>query len=148
MSEENPPSERVVPLTSFMDYGEAHMARVALEFAGIDCMLADENINVIQPLYGQAVGGIKLMVRESDLEAAAKALQAAAPAAPVEVPASERRELKSDSPACPECASNFVGKKGYSFWLVLAALLGVGLPFMFIKPRWRCSTCGHQWIGR
>lgn len=148
MSEEKPASDRVVPLTSFMNYGEAHLARVALELAGIDCMLADENSLTMYPLYAQAVGGIKLMVRESDLEAAWRVLEDAAPEAPAEVPPEERRDLESDSPACPECESNFVEREGMPFWLALAALVMVGIPFMFMKPRWRCSACGHQWTGR
>ena len=141
-------TDRLVTLTSFLNSGEAHLARVALETAGIDCMLADENINVIYPLYGQAFGGIKLMVRESDVEAAAKALRAAAPEAFAEEPPGERRKLESEAPACPECESNFVERKRHTFWIVLAVLCAVGIPFAFMKPRWRCSTCGHQWIGR
>jgi hypothetical protein len=55
---------------TFMNYMEAHMLKGRLEEAGIRCWLKDENTVTIDPLLSIAVGGIKLMVAEPDLERA------------------------------------------------------------------------------
>jgi len=47
---------------------DAHLFRISLEAEGIDCFLFDEEIVSINPLYSNAVGGIKVKVREEDLE--------------------------------------------------------------------------------
>ena len=153
--QESGKSERIVPLTSFLDYGRAHLARATLEEAGIDCMLGDQNINLIHPLYANIVGGIKLLVRESDLEAAGEVLASVArehgadsTAVDGGSQADEARDLGAEEPACPQCESNFVQRVGITFWLLLAAMCMLGLPFIFIKPRWRCTACGHQWASR
>jgi len=130
--------DRVVLLTSFLDATEAHMARSALEEAGIACMLADENISTIQPSYANMVGGIKLMISESDLEAAQEVLARLFP---------ERDQPATDTPTrlCPECGSADVERKRLRLWVLLAALFCLGIPLIMARPRWKCLACGNHW---
>lgn len=64
----------LVPVRIYNNAIDAHMGRVTLEFNGIDCFVFDEHTVTANPLYGTAVG-IRLMVREDDLEAAHEALE-------------------------------------------------------------------------
>lgn len=66
----------LVPIRIYNNTIDAHMARAVLEMSGIHCFLFDEHTVTANPLYGTAVG-IRLMVREDDLEAAHEALEAA-----------------------------------------------------------------------
>ena len=53
---------------------EAHIVQGKLLSHGVPCFLKDEQIVSIYPLYGIAVGGIKLLIREEDIEIAEKIL--------------------------------------------------------------------------
>jgi hypothetical protein len=54
---------------------QIHFAKNKLEEEGIQCFVKDENIVQIVPLYGIALGGIKLMVEQQDVERALIILQ-------------------------------------------------------------------------
>ncbi len=58
----------------FGSLGEAESARSALQAAGIDAVLADDEIVALNWLYSNAVGGVKVLVAEEDEERAAAIL--------------------------------------------------------------------------
>ena len=133
-------SGKIVTITSFYDSTEAHMARSALEQAGIECALANENINAVYPLYGQLSGGIKLMVRDTDFKAAREVL--------VELLRKDnRKKAGSDPTRCPECDSNNIGRRKLWGSVLLALLVAIGLPWIITTPRWKCKNCGNCWRG-
>lgn len=49
-------------LKSFENPIDAHLLRTKLEVEGISCYLVDEHIVSLNPIYSNAVGGIKLKV--------------------------------------------------------------------------------------
>lgn len=53
---------------------DARMAQSLLEDAGIKCVLDNETFSRIYPIGFNSIGGIRLMVFESDLERAEKIL--------------------------------------------------------------------------
>lgn len=55
---------------------EAHIARASLDSVGIESYIADEHTVNTQWLYSNAIGGVRLMVAESDAEDAKKYLVA------------------------------------------------------------------------
>ncbi|MGC4035522.1 MAG: DUF2007 domain-containing protein [Chitinophagaceae bacterium] len=57
-------------LQTFTNYIEANILLGRLEEEGIHCFLQDEYTVTIDPLLSNAIGGIKLMVPESQLERA------------------------------------------------------------------------------
>jgi hypothetical protein len=63
-----------VQLQSFSNYIDAHVVKGQLEEAGILCWLKDENSMTITPFLSNALGGIKLMVPEDDMESAKEIL--------------------------------------------------------------------------
>lgn len=56
----------LVTLLTFNFQHELAVVRGHLESEGIECFVQDELINQIQPFYANAVGGIKLQVKDSD----------------------------------------------------------------------------------
>ncbi len=50
------------------------MVRVRLEDEGIVCLVPDEFTVIMNPLYSNAVGGVRLQVRASDIERAKEVL--------------------------------------------------------------------------
>ncbi|MBL0233994.1 MAG: DUF2007 domain-containing protein [Chitinophagaceae bacterium] len=63
---------RFIRIRAYDNYIPAHIDMGRLRSEGIECFLADENTVTIDPFLTYAVGGIKLMVPEQELE---KALQ-------------------------------------------------------------------------
>ncbi|MCF6285206.1 MAG: DUF2007 domain-containing protein [Candidatus Hydrogenedentes bacterium] len=127
-----------VVVGTFPEAMAAHLVRMQLDAEGIDSYLADENIVSIYPLYFSAIGGIKLMVREEDAQAAFRIIEG------VESEAFTR--YKSKQAVCPVCGSEHVGEKplAYLRTLVLTILtIGLFLPF-FYRSR-KCEDCGHTW---
>ncbi len=64
-----PTEGKVVLLESFANSISAHLAKNQLETAGIACFISNEN----RP-YGPISGGVRLHVREQDVEAARQVL--------------------------------------------------------------------------
>lgn len=67
-------SDRLVTVASFSNAIEANIARNALEEAGIPACLADEEMVNALSLLSNILGGVKLLVRESDGQAACSLL--------------------------------------------------------------------------
>jgi hypothetical protein len=119
----------------------AHIARGRLEAEGIECALADENIVAVQWLYSGAVGGVKLLVRESHQERALRILREADP----------RRSSSSrwvtgdlDEPRCPRCGCLDLAREPAPRWLLLPSWLLLGVPLAFLPRGWRCRHCSHR----
>ncbi len=53
---------------------EAHIAKANLESAGIKSFIGDEHTVNTQWLYSNAIGGVRLMVSEEDLEQSVRLL--------------------------------------------------------------------------
>jgi hypothetical protein len=63
-----------VTVAVFQQPAPAALARSALEAAGIECWLRDENIVSTYGIAATAFGGIKLQVRPEDVDAARQIL--------------------------------------------------------------------------
>jgi hypothetical protein len=113
---------------------DAHLFRISLESEGIDCFLFDEEIVSVNPLYSNAVGGIKAKVREEDIERT-------------------RNFLKSIEneviPKCPNCGSSDVfidysPKKALTHWIAsIFSLLTVTYPITG-KMVNTCRSCDER----
>ncbi len=65
---------KFVPLCSFDNYIPAHIALGRLKEEYINCYLQDEYSVTIDPFLSNAIGGIKLMVAETQAERAREIL--------------------------------------------------------------------------
>ena len=71
LEEDAPPDFReLVTIRSYRDLSEAIVARAVIESAGIFCLLRDENLVRLDWQVSNFIGGIRLQVAASDVEAA------------------------------------------------------------------------------
>jgi len=115
-----------VILQSFTNYIEAHILMGRMEEEGIRCWLKDENTVTINPIWTNAVGGIKLMVAKEQLERAL-ALQ--------QQYVQEKRMVFY----CPKCGSNdieFISspRKALNWFSALIGAIG-------FDKEWHCFNC-------
>src|SRR5258706_14063700 len=113
--------ERFVTVATYVLPWEAQLAKARLESEGIAALVADENAAGI---YGaNAIGGIKLRVREEDADRAADLLRTFQPL-PALYLVTEEDALQV---RCPSCRSEEVASEGW------------------FRPRWSCRACGAEW---
>ncbi len=65
----------LVTIATFPTITHLYVIKGQLEGAGIPCMVKDQYTVGVNPLYDIALGGIKLQVREEDVEEAKRVLQ-------------------------------------------------------------------------
>ncbi len=124
---------------SFATPEQAHIARSALESAGIECFVANENIVSVDFFWSQAVGGVQLHVREADAIRAREILSTQA------LPAGgDWFAFLDEVVMCRNCGSRKVRYIKEPKPLT-RALFFLGVPLPFFRKTWRCSSCGHEW---
>ena len=110
-----------------------------MESEGIEVYISDNNIVDSNPLYSNAVGGIKLFVKEEDLEKAQLIL-------------SEVSKYSIDENnlliKCPKCNAEQVDmvtsiKDIKSFLAFLFSVLIVIMPF-YSKYKYKCQSCKFE----
>jgi len=142
-------NDRTVVYSTYYNPIEANIIKARLEDSGFSCFLADENVSTIQPLYNQAIGGVKLIVFERDVEAIdtllaednSLALETSDDTVPDE-------ELTEEQIVCEKCGSKNVGygmatDKKYSVWASILAFLTFTTPIKANKC-YHCYDCGHE----
>jgi len=85
------------------------------------------------------LGGLRLMKKEKDAEAASEILNQPIP---------EKLDVEGignfEQPKCPRCQSLDVScdelNKGISYWTAYA-----GVPVPVYKKGWTCHACGNEW---
>jgi hypothetical protein len=128
-----------VVIRQYRDVPEAMTDRMILEAAGIDCYLYDENMVRLDWLWSNLLGGLKLVVRQSDVEDAEKALNSKPDGKfDVEGVGEYEQEL------CPKCGSKDVSCDELLKRIAGAGLL-LGLPIAIHQRGWNCHNCGHIW---
>lgn len=141
----------LVVYNTFNDAFSANVVLGLLQSSGIVCFLADENITGVNPLYCQAVGGIKLQVRAKDVEKVTAILQAKHQE-PVE-PTEPANENLSAAVSCPQChsANVYYGsatKKKYNLFtgaaFMLVSLLVMAYPPFRQRKVYHCFGCGEE----
>jgi hypothetical protein len=132
----------LVPVNSYRDPIEAELAIVRLEQAGISATLVDKYLTSIQWLYSNAIGGVKVMVEDADLDAARKALNEVQPPGLRTLP--EAIESVGIEARCPSCGSEEVHASRLQRNAAAISLL-VNLPLIAWRKSWVCDACGHAW---
>ena len=72
-AEETEEGELII-IGQYRDLPDALLAKGLLESSGIECFLADDNLVAINWLLSNAIGNVKLQVKEEDAEAALEIL--------------------------------------------------------------------------
>lgn len=126
-------------LASYQYTSEAQIYKGKLESEGIAVFIRDNNIVDSNPLYSNAVGGVKLFVKEEDIE---KAKQILGKVSSFSV--GDNNNLVK----CPKCGaeeSNLITsikdvKSLFSF--IFSFLIG-GLTF-YAKYKYKCNKCKNE----
>jgi len=134
---------------------EAHMIEGYLNSYGIETSLLDEFTVQVNTAYSNAVGGIKIMVQDSDYDQSIKLLKSGGYINDPDMPENTEPEVllveyTADNKICPFCKSDniTVKKKPNS----VSAVLSVFISFLFfaaIAPIYKytyiCFDCGKEW---
>ena len=136
--------DKIVIYETFTDPINAHIVKGLLESYGIECFLLDENMVTLNPLYSQAVGGIKLNVFEKDIHQIKAILQSQNIHNEQEIETKE----EEDKIFCPQCNSANVGYGGsinrkFGYWHLFISLLLMMYPFTMRKA-YHCFNCDHE----
>ena len=133
--------EEIVIVDRFRDLLEAELAKGKLQSAGIDCLVADENLVRMDWFYSNAIGGLRLMVRAEDVDSARTILDEPIPEEIFEPDS----EVSYAQPHCPKCDSLDVNFETLNRPLSYA-LMWLGCPVPIGKNNWKCQTCGAEWV--
>ena len=153
-------SESLVTIASYLYLDDAITARNALDGAGIESFLDDENIVAINWFNAYAVHGVKLRVRNTDALRAAEVLDTRCESlGEIE----EADEQLPDPNTCPACGSHDIIRTPRAAVFATLALFSIGLSvmvregqvaflavatfalFMLIWDRQKCAECGESW---
>lgn len=149
-------SDFLVTIASYWFLSDAMLAQNALEAAGIESVLDDQNM---ASNYMNAVRGVKLRVRNVDAIRAGEVLEARCEA--LEEIGEADEEQSPD--ACPNCGSVEIARKPRMlvFAIVAAILIALGIALnateagffsalaagllLLIANNYRCSECEETW---
>jgi hypothetical protein len=143
-----PPSNEIefqkfVTIRIFRDLPQALLAKGSLESAGIDCMLADDNLVRLDWFYSNAVGGIKLLVYSGDAPEAEQVLSQ---------PILEHLDVEGlgdyEQPKCPKCGSldiNFRELDPATYLGLAGSYWGFFIPIPIYRRAWYCHSCAAEW---
>jgi hypothetical protein len=126
-------------LRRYRDLTDALVAKSVLDSAGIESFLADDNLVRMDWLYSNLIGGVKLLVRPHDVDAANELLDATAPAQFDVEGVGEYQQ-----PQCPKCGSMDVSDQVQDGYVKAAGFIA-GLPLTSTRPGWTCKACGNHW---
>ena len=121
-----------IQLASFDNYITANLQLQILQEEGIQCYLKDEYTVTIDPLLSPAIGGMKLMVAESQSERALTIL-------------SDASKKYLETLACPHCGAHTIEliteiTTPVGFWKKLKSIALNGQP-QKVRKYYRCTSC-------
>jgi len=136
--------DKIIVFDTFYNPIEANIVKARLLDSDIQCFLSDENTVTINPLYTQALGGVKLHLFEKDAEAARTLLEMEQ-----EIPQQHTaEEPQHTGVSCPRCGSTDVGyvqatKNRFGILTTVVSLLLAVYPFYANKTQ-HCFNCSHE----
>jgi hypothetical protein len=133
------PDELIV-VRRFRDLMEAELAKGKLASAGIDSLIADENIVRMDWFYSNAIGGLRLIVKPEDADAARDLLDEPIPDQIIDEDADPYTQ-----PRCPRCDSLDIGFETLDRPLSYT-LMFFNVAFPIGKHNWKCQNCGAEWV--
>jgi hypothetical protein len=120
-------------ITTVMSLIEADALCATLEANGIRSFVPDQGAVSANPLYANAIGGIRVQVADADEPLAQEILR------------NERPGSLRGMFTCPKCESDSVKYERVSRRLAFLSLLLIGIPLLWAKRQCTCTQCGHKW---
>lgn len=125
---------KTIVIRTFDNYILAHIVSDKLTNAGITNYIFDENTVTTIPIWGNAVGGIKIVVDKADEPAARQALF-------------EIEEAFRKSAVCPRCgAREIISIPKNSPGNIFTAILSWSFSSYALAPNYvyHCKNCGYE----
>ena len=145
--------DKIVVFQSYYNPIEASIIKERLMANGIRCFLSDEHSVTVNPLYNQALGGVKLHLFEEDVQSAKSILADEVVEINIEeigVADSDEQlpDVVSVDQACINCGSRHVGyvhstKRRFSIFTIIISFLLTVYPFKARKA-YHCFDCGCE----
>ncbi len=123
---------------------EAELACSRLETEGFRATLADDNLIRMDWFVARAVGGIKVLVPESEAAAARALLDTPADLPEIGLATGDDHP---DALLCPNCGSDNLVRERFSRGGFVGSFLLLGFPLPILRRRWRCGRCSRLWRG-
>ena len=125
---------KLVTVKTFDNYFSANITLTKLHAAGIECYLKDEYTVTIDPILTNAIGGIKLVVKEEDEAEVKKLLE-------------EYDKEYMKSACCPRCGTNSftnIAKPGVTNFIT--AIVTWFFSSYAVAPHYvyQCGNCGYE----
>src|SRR5215216_7561794 len=126
---------RFIPVYYFTNYIDAHITAGQLENCGLRCWLKDEHTVTIDPILTNAVGGIKLMVAEEDVEEAREILK-------------KTDEERRNHLTCSKCGGHNIEyvstPRKLSNWVSAIVTFFLGSFALTTDKVFHCFDCGYE----
>jgi hypothetical protein len=136
--------DRLVEVATFLEPNQAHVVRSRLKAEGIHAALDGEHLVTANWLMSNAIGGVKLLVHERDLESARRVLQDKCQDVRDEDTGNET-DVGVSLERCPGCGSSHTYKERLERRLIFLSILLLGIPVPFLSRKMVCETCGRKW---
>lgn len=141
--------ENLKTIMTFTLPQDAYLARSLLESEGIETFIQDELTAQVINFYSNAIGGVKLQVRESDIENGITILKNGG-----FINSENTRELEveliklkklTNKEVCPFCNSRNIGKKKEANILTVVVYFMLGIISPIFKKSYVCYDCEKLW---
>ena len=132
-------NQRFIVLRRYRDMPDAFLLGSVLDSAGIEYYLADENTIRMDWFWSNLLGGVKLWVRQQDLENAKELIDQKSP---------ESFDVEGigafSQPHCPQCQSIDISFRELNKRVAFVSAY-FGLPIPLKRRGWKCHACGLSW---
>jgi hypothetical protein len=133
---------RIIVAATFDSPVAAEFAKARLEAEGIRATLQGQHHVAMHWSINNAVGGVKLLVWEEDVQRAREILELKCPNL------EHNGQDTSKVPQCPKCASTDVFYERWNRKMVFLSYLFLFLPLPFFKRKLVCDSCKAQWSAK
>ena len=125
---------------------ELAVLQTRLESEDIECRILDELIVQVNPFFSNAIGGVKLQVKESDIPRAIEILKVGGYIKDDNAQPSKNKMkfANATSMECPNCGSGEILKNKISKKAFAISILFLGFPLPFISKTYHCFDCGQN----
>jgi len=137
-------------ILSFTYPHEAHMAKGYLESEGIDTLIQDEMTAQVNNFYSNAIGGVKILIKDNDYEEGLKILQNGG----YINKENEKENLKietyhinseTEKYKCPYCGSDNIERAKKPNILSVIGVLILNAFFPIFRRYYHCFDCKKNW---
>ncbi len=135
---------------TFTQPHEAYIAKGLLESEGIETVIRDEFTAQVNNFYSNAIGGVKIDVKESDLKEGISVLKNRGYITE-DIESSSKKieivELKSNMNKllCPFCESDNINRNKEVYLLTVIVYFILGALFPIFKRNYICFDCNKEW---